>query len=64
MDEGFFFLDEYFLFIAENVSEILRIANIKIYSIILLSNLFFHFLEIIWILKIFNTFLNCKILIF
>ena len=33
------------------------------YSIGLLSNVFFNFLEIIWILEIFNNFLNCKILI-
>ena len=29
------------------------------YSIVLLSNLFLHFLDIIWILKIFNNFSNC-----
>ena len=34
------------------------------YSIVLLSNLFFHFLKIIWILKICNNFSDCKILIF
>ena len=35
-----------------------------IYSIVLFSNLFFRFLEIIWTLKIFNNFLSSKISIF
>ena len=34
------------------------------YLIILFSNFFFHFLEIIWTPKIFNIFWYCKILIF
>ena len=34
------------------------------YSIILFSNLIFHFLEIIWTLRIFNIFSSCEILIF
>ena len=34
------------------------------YSIILFSNLIFHFLEIIWTPKIFNNFSSCETLIF
>ena len=34
------------------------------YSIILFSNLIFHFLKIIWTPKIFNNFSSCEILIF
>ena len=34
------------------------------YSIILFSNLIFHFLEVIWTPKIFYNFSNCEILIF
>ena len=33
------------------------------YSIVLCSNLIFHFLEIIWTPKIFNSFSSCEILI-
>ena len=44
-----------------------KIAIIKITkndSIVLLSNFFFFFLEIIWILEILNNFSSCEILIF
>ena len=45
-----------------------KIANIKITRDELFDSFIvefiFHFLEIIWILKIFNNFVNCKILIF
>ena len=34
------------------------------YSIILFSNLIFHFLKIIWTLKIFYNFSSCEIMIF
>ena len=34
------------------------------YSIILFSNLIFHFLEIIWIPKMFKNFSSCEIFIF
>ena len=34
------------------------------YSIVLLPNLFFHFLDIIWTLKFFYNFSNCTLLIF
>ena len=45
-----------------------EIANIKITKDELLDRfifeLFFHFFEIIWILKIFHNYSNCKMLIF